>query len=505
MVWPIKRFDPEIVAAVDLGSNSFHMIVCRVSKDELIVVDRLREMVRLAAGIDENRNIGEDAQQRALDCLTRFGQRLANIPSSCVRVVGTNTLRSARNSSDFMSAAEQQLGHPIEVISGTEEARLIYLGVTHSLATNQNKRLVIDIGGGSTEFIIGEGFKPQRLESLHIGCVSMSQRFFSSGRIDHLSLLQAELAVMQELEPIIQRYQRPNWLDAIGASGTIRAIDRIVHKMEWADNGITLKSLEKLIEAMRSAGHIDQLELKGLDDERRPVLCGGVMILYTAFKALQIESMRVADGALREGLIHDLLGRMHHEDVRSQSVTALARRYAMDFKQVQRVQQTLAQCYQQIAAQWGSDETDLQWLEWAACLYEIGLEISHSQYQKHGAYIIKHADLAGFSRQEQLFLSTLVLAHRRKFPQKELKALPRYWQKRAIRFAILLRLAIALHRSRTDSQLPAFTLSVSDNELTMVFPAGWLAEHQLTEADLKQEALYLQKIDFTLTISEHLN
>lgn len=498
MIWTLKKPVPDLVASIDLGSNSFHMIVCRVKDGQLIVVDRLREMVRLAAGFDANKNLSADAQTRALDCLTRFGQRLRDLPHHAVRAVGTNTLRSAHNAQEFLELAEQRLGHPIEIISGVEEARLIYLGVAHSLASDHSRRLVIDIGGGSTELIIGEDFTAQRLDSLHMGCVSMSQRFFEDGTISNKTIKHAQIAAELELEPIARRFQKSNWQVALGASGTIRAIDKVVHNAGWAEHGITLSSLEKLVTTMQDAGNISSLKLNGLDPERAPVFPGGVMILYAAFKVLEIDTMRVSDGALREGLIHDLLGRIHHEDIRSKSVTAIAQRYHVDMDQVARVQATARRCIEMASDDWKLDTDEYtQWLDWACTLHEIGLDIAHSHYHKHGAYIIENADMAGFSKQEQKFLAYLINAHRRKFSTKQSKFLPDYWNKAAQRLALLLRLAVLLNRSHMQSSTE-FALKVKGKQIDITFPADWLGNHPLTQADLEQEASYLLAAGYEL-------
>lgn len=498
MIWSLKRNPPDVVASVDLGSNSFHMIVCRVQDGQLIVLDRLKEMVRLAAGIDKQRNLDDEAQARALDCLTRFGQRLSTLPDYAVRAVGTNTLRSAHNAAEFIEQAEERLGHPIEVISGVEEARLIYLGVAQSLASDHSRRLVIDIGGGSTELIIGEDFTTMNLESLHMGCVSMSQRFFGDGEISAKAIKHAEIAARLEIEPVLRQFHKKNWQVALGASGTIRAIDKVVHNAGWADNGITLGSLDKLIEAMKSAGHIANLKLEGLDPDRAPVFPGGVMILYAAFKTLEIDVMRASDGALREGLIHDLLGRIHHEDVRSKSVNAMAQRYHVDMEQAARVQASAHRCLEMASNNWKLNVEEYgQWLDWAAILHEIGLDISHSQYQKHGAYIIENADLAGFSKPEQKFLAYLINMHRRKFLTKLNKQLPEYWQKSAPRLAILLRLAVLLNRSRTDNTVE-FSLTVKSKQLDIRFLSNWLENHPLTQADLEQEVSFIKQAGYEL-------
>jgi exopolyphosphatase/guanosine-5'-triphosphate,3'-diphosphate pyrophosphatase len=493
---------PETYAAIDLGSNSFHMIVCRYANDELIVEDRLREMVRLGAGLDSKRQLTAETQQRALACLERFGQRLRGIPAENIRIVGTNTLRSAKKSRLFLANAEQALGHPIEVISGVEEARLIYLGVAHGIGSDEQRRLVMDIGGGSTELIIGEGFIPKYMQSLYMGCVSMTQRFFADGSITSKALKRAEIAARMELAPVQARYRKLGWEKAIGASGSIRAIRDVVRENNWSEEGITLDSLKRLREAMLEAGHIDKLQLKGLNPERAAVLPGGAQVLLATFKALGIERMHVSDSALREGLIHDLLGRTHQQDVRNSAVNSLARRYHVDAVQAEQVTNTACTCARQVAKAWTLDvEESCQWLGWAAQLHEIGLDIAHSQYHKHGAYIVEFSDLSGFSRQEQLVLATLIYNHRRKFTRSHFKRLADYRVRNTRYWCILLRLAVLLHRSRSTEPLPEFTLTADKKSLSIQFPPDWLESHQLTRTDLEQETDYLAAADFTLTYS----
>lgn len=475
------------IAAVDLGSNSFHMIVARMHDGQLRVLDRLREPVRLGAGLDKDLRLLPDARKRALDCLERFGQRLRELGSERVRVVGTNTLRRARDA-DFLEQAQLALGHPIEVITGVEEARLIYLGVAHSLADSGGRRLVMDIGGGSTELIIGEGFNPLRMDSLYMGCVSLSERFFADGKFSKSNFQAAELAAGIELEPITARFRRLGWQLAAGASGTIRTVRELVVEAGWSEQGITLAALRKLRKAMLDAGHIDKLKLKGLSDDRRPVLAGGVAILLVTFEALGIERMLIAQGALREGLLYDLLGRIHHDDVREAAVQAMAARYQVDTAHAARVEQTALALLQQVAAAWGLDAQSLKtWLHWAAVLHEVGLVVAHSQYHKHGAYLIQHSDLAGFSVRDQLLLATLVRAHRRKLPREELAALPKGLQELLRKLIVLLRLAVLLRRDRSDRALPEIKVKIDGDRLTLKFPAGWLDEHPLSHADLVQE------------------
>lgn len=490
---------PTEVVAIDLGSNSFHMVIAQIKNGQLKIIDRLREPVRLADGLDEWQRLGEEAQHRALSCLERFGQRLANVPQGCVRAVGTNTLRTAHNGPEFISKAERLLGHSIEVVSGTEEARLIYQGVLNSLALDEKKRLVIDIGGGSTELIIGKGTKPNLMESLSMGCVSMSRRYFGGGAITAGAWEKALLFALLELEPKVAVYRKQGWDTAVGASGTIRAIDKVIQVAGWEHEGITLSALKRMQRALLEAGNINRLKMSGLSQDRAAVFPGGVVILLACFEALGIKQMRVADGALREGLLYDLLGRISHNDIRSQSVQHLAVRYHVDMDQAARVAKTAQRCLKQLARDWNLEyEAGARWLAWAAMLHEIGLDIAHNQYHKHGAYVIENADLAGFSLQEQKMVALLVLAHRRRFPVKAIGDLRQPWGRIIQGLAILLRLATLLHRGRNSEELPIFKLKAEKKTLSLTFPKQWLDAHPLTRADLEQESAYLAELGVKL-------
>ena len=490
---------PATVAAVDLGSNSFHLVVANPDGHDLKIVDRLREMVRLAAGLCPDGTLDDDAQARALECLGRFGQRLRDLPPGAVRAVGTNTLRRIRRGRFFLAEAERALGHPIEVVSGVEEARLIYLGVIHSVGANSERRLVVDIGGGSTEFVIGEGAGPRLMESLHMGCVSLSEAHFPDGSISREAMKRAEVQVRVELEPVEVAFQTLGWDGAVGASGTIKAVAAVLAEEGWAEHGITRSGLEKLRDALVKAGHVRKLGWKALSDSRRPVFAGGVAALCGIFKALDLEAMAVSDGALREGLLVDLVGRIRHEDVRDQTVRSLASRYHVDPDQALRVEATVSRALADTGAAWSLDPEDCgQWLRWAAWLHEIGLDISHSQYHKHGEYILRHSDMAGFSRQEQLLLAFLVRAHRRKFPGMVLAELPENDRDTAARLVVLLRLAVLLHRGRGGQRPPEVGFGAAGQNIELRFPAGWLDEHPLTQADLEAEARLLKSAGFGL-------
>jgi exopolyphosphatase/guanosine-5'-triphosphate,3'-diphosphate pyrophosphatase len=492
----------ESAAAVDLGSNSFHMIVARLDSGRLVVVDRLREMVRLAGGLGPDRRLDRSSQNRALACLRRFGERIHHLPPGGVRAVGTNTLRSARNAAKFIAKAEAALGHPIETVSGIEEARLIYLGVSNGFPGSPARRLVVDIGGGSTELIIGQGLQPLVMDSLYMGCVSLSQRHFDGGAIDARRWERAELDALQELEVVQARYHRRGWEEAVGSSGTIRAVERIVRQAGWTRGGITAKALRKLRDAMIDAGDVSQLKLEGLTDQRRPVFPGGVAVLTAVFQALEIEEMEHATGALREGLLLDVLGRTRDEDTRDATTAALAERYHVDREHARRVEETAVRLLDQVAEVWDLGDRDLRGLlARAARLHEIGLDIAHAQYHKHGEYVIANSDLMGFTRDEQRLLATLVRAHRRRFPSAVIDELPGSRRRQIERLAVLLRIAVLLHRSRDPGAVPAPAIGASKRTVRLSFANGWLARHPLTRADLQQEESYLGAADVRLEYS----
>ncbi len=490
----------DIVAAIDLGSNSFHMIVVRIANGHIQILDRLREMVQLAAGLDSKNRLSEESQQRALECLARFGQFLRQIPPEQLRIVGTNTLRQARNSAEFLARAEAVLGHTVEIISGHEEARLIYLGVVQSVADAPGQRLVVDIGGGSTELIVGKQFQPLHLTSLKMGCVSMSRAFFDDGRILESRMSQAELAVQLKLEPVTVEFQELGWKVATGASGTIKAIQDVVAREGWCREGITLEALRRLRAALLEAGQTAAIAARwSLEPARARVFTGGFVVLHGLCEALRLERMEVSEGALREGVIYDLLGRIRHEDVRDRTIATVLERYDLDKAQAERVSTTALVLLNQVRDRWrlpvgGHSRI----LEWAARLHEIGLLLSHHLYHKHGAYILLHADLPGFSRGDQELLAALVRRHRRGFPADAFDHLPRDVTPLAQRLGVLLRLAVVLHRGRSRQPLPPLELDVGQRQVLLKFPEDWLKDHPLTQADLAAEAQYLRKAGFRL-------
>jgi len=491
----------EVIAAVDLGSNSFHMIVGEFRHGQLIIIDRLRETVRLAEGLSEDGELSSDARARALKCLSEIGERLRAMRAASVRAAGTSTIRRAREDTDFMAEAEAALGHPIEIISGIEEARLIYKGVTHSLPLNDGLRLVVDIGGGSTEVILGQGPTPRALESLHMGCVSMTERFFPDGKISKARFEKARVAARLELRPVKAFFRGAGEMEAIGTSGTIISTERVAAAIGIQESGeLNLGTIETLIELASGFDSIQELTLRGLSERRSQVWPGGLAILAELIGVLRIPALRVSDGALREGLLYDLLGRLQHEDARERTVRAMAARYHVDRLQSERVAKTAAALLAQCAAAWELEsELASNMLDWGASLHEIGLDISHDGFQRHGAYVAEHADMPGFPRAEQRFLAFLIGSQRHQVDTRFRKELPRSWRQSAMRLAILLRLAVLLNRSRQDNDIPQIELSVTAEGLDLRFDPEWLEANPLTVADLKRESQMLNAVAYSLS------
>ena len=496
---PSARHD--LVAAVDLGSNSFHMVVARVLAGQPHVVDRLRDRVALASGMDGQKRLTPAIQARALAALRIFGQRLAPMPPGSVRAVGTNALRQARNASAFLARAERALGHPIEVVPGREEARLIYVGVSHSLPDEPGRRLVVDIGGGSTECILGERFEPFQTDSLYMGCVTWSRRFFRDGTIKARRLDEATIAARLEVQSIERQYRAVGWEHCIGSSGTILAIDAIVRAQGWDDSGLSLRALRKLRRLVLAAGHVRRLELPGLPPDRAEVLPGGLAILLGVFEELDIERMTTSAASMREGVLHDLLGRIRHEDARERAIRQLAEKNHVDGEQAGRVERTALALLERASGEWGLDRDEARrLLAWAARVHEIGLTISYSGYHKHSAYIVEHADLAGFSREDQRILAAVVGGHRRKLQPAPLAGLPAPARELALRLCVLLRLAVRLNRARAPGAVPVPRLACGGKRLGLAFPRGWLGRHPLTRADLVEEAELLRAAGVRLDV-----
>ncbi len=498
----LRSNDSDLVAAVDLGSNSFRMLVAQVvntpSGTQIRPIDTLRESVRIAAGLTENKLLGNDAYQRGLTAIRRFGERIRGFDPTRVRAVATNTLRVAKNAPQFIKDAEEALGFPIEIIAGVEEARLIYIGAAHEVPAVQGNRLVVDIGGGSTELIIGKSYEPRLMESLYIGCVSHSMRFFPKGNIDAHAFKEAELAARREIQVISGAYLKSGWKQVIGSSGTARALADLIEGNHFNPTGqangttglITRDGLRAMKKHLLKYEHVNQVELLGLKDDRRAVWPGGLAIMIAIFDELGIESMEVTDAALRIGVLYDLLGRSQHHDMRYVTVEQFMQRYDVDREQAQRVGNLAGEFLAQLPkSELESRADNIALLQWSANLHEIGLSISHNGYHKHSAYIAGNADMPGFSKNDQARLAALLIGHAGKLGKLANNTSFHDW-----RMLFCLRLAQVLCRGRSDADLPKVKISEHDGSYAVSLSKDWTSEHPLTEFSLQKEAAEWERI-----------
>lgn len=487
----------EVIAAVDMGSNSFRLQVARVLEGQVYPLDNLKESVRLAAGLTPQKILDDAAQERALSALGRFGERLRGLPPGAVRAVGTNALRVAKNAPQFLVKAEAALGFPIEVIAGREEARLIYVGVAHTLPDPSRQQLVVDIGGGSTEFIIGKSLKPLALESLYMGCVSYSMAYFPQGRVDKKNFAAAEIAARRELQGIAQHYRETGWEEAVGSSGSAKALVDLLELNGLSDSGITRDGLEQLKSLLIKAGDASRLNLSGVRPDRVPVLPGGLAIMLAVFEEFGLERMVFSEGALRLGVLYDLVGRYQHQDQREATVRHFKRRYQVEAGQARRVLETAVRLLGQVLPEvLNADDSDGLFLRWAANLHEIGVSVAHSGYHKHSAYILANADMPGFSRSDQGRLARLVLAHRGKLERVQ------GLEPRSVDWLLILalRLAVLLHRARDGSRPPSLRLRRTDSGFAILVDPRWLEASPLTAAALHEEMKQWAQLGVRLAI-----
>ncbi len=478
----------ELMAAIDIGSNSFHLAIARLDHGEVRKVASMSEKVQLAAGLDEDNFLSEAAQQRGLDCLTRFVGRLESVTPERLRIVATNALRQAKNADEFIKRANAILPKPIEIIAGREEARLIYLGVSHTNASS-DKRLVIDIGGGSTEFIIGQEFEPILTESLQMGCVAFTKGFFEDGIITEKAFDKAIAAARKEILAISGQYQKTGWSSVIGSSGTIKAARNVLVSKGWADEQecITYQGIKNLEKLLVKIGHVDDIELEGVKEHRKAVFPAGIAVLRAIMKVLGIDSIAFSDGALREGVMYDMLGRFASEDVRDRSVQALIKRYSVDKKQAKRVVNSCQTLFEQVQHRLGLNGEDADLLRRAAFLHEIGLAISHSGYHRHSAYLLEHSDVPGFSQVDQLRLSQLVLNHRRKLKSDTYEQTKMIGGDSLVYLCLLLRLSVLAHHSRSDFERPVLNLSIIDKHHWQISLDADSEDYPLLLSDLDDE------------------
>ncbi len=494
----MQKNDSTQFAAVDLGSNSFHMVVAKLENGQLKVMDRLREQVQLGLGMSDDKLITDDAWARGLSCLATFGQRLRGIPTSNCRVVGTNTLRRAVNGDAFVKEANKVLGHEIEIISGREEARLIYEGVLQNASDPNLPRLVIDIGGGSTELIVGDGLYPTVIESINVGCVSMSQRHFGKGRINASTMRRAANNTLMEFHPVMHKYTQSHWEEVVGCSGTIKAINQVSQHLGYSSgDGFSAQALEQLSAHMQQIGQIDELGFPDLPSRRLQVLPGGVAVLQALFKSLGIAHMQVSDTALREGVIYDLHGSRHHANVQEHTMRQLVKQFNVDAEHADRVQHTADRLQSRAIHQKPLSPIDMQQMKFAAQVFELGWVVAHSQYHKHGHYLLSNSDMRGFGRTEQKLLANLVRYHRRKLPQ-QLEQLFNDGQQQVL---LLLRLAVILNRDRLDEPDPPLDVIFETDRVVLVADDAWLKLNPLTTAELQAECQEWTRLDHLVALN----
>lgn len=485
------------IAAVDLGSNSFRLQLAKVVDGHLIFHDSMRELVRLGAGLSSDKTLNKETQKRAIECLQRFGERLRGLPPQAVRAVATNTFRVAKNAPELLKAAQDALGFPIEIIAGREEARMIFVGVSHGLPKANHKRLVIDIGGGSTEFIIGEGLSPIHMESLYMGCVSYSLKFFPNGKVSEAAFEKATISAAVEIQSISKKFHSKHWQEAVASSGTARSLGEVLRLNNLSNGEVTEQGLRQLKQILIKAKDVKKLTLNGLSVDRASVIPGGLAIMLAAFDVLGIKNLTVANSALREGVLYELLGRMQHQDTRTITVNSFMRRYHVDKEQVKRVQtlalNLLEKTLQHITM---DDALAKQYLTWAAMLHEIGISIAHSGYHKHSAYIVENADMPGFSKMDQEMLGLLLRAQRRslsKLPSLSIN------EDRCL-LIVILRLSVLFHRSRQNNIMPELHLEREKSGFSLSLQQTWLSKNPLTQSELVAEVNLWKDININLSI-----
>ncbi|STQ77376.1 exopolyphosphatase [Grimontia hollisae] len=491
---------PREIAAIDLGSNSFHMVVARVVGQSLQIISRHKQRVRLASGLDDHKNLDNAAIDRGVDCLAMFAERLQGFDEQNVRVAATFTLREARNSQVFVRRARNVFPYPIEIIPGVEEARLIYLGVCHT-QPGEGKKLVVDIGGGSTELVIGNGFNPLLVTSKHMGCVSYNQRFFNDGQISVRGFAQAQLTAELKLKSIARQYKDCGWNEAMGSSGTIKAIREVLIASGHEDGIITRKRLDDLIDQVITFKSARTLTLPGLPEERQPVFAAGLAILSGVFHALNIDSMVFSSGALREGLLYEMEERFQHCDIRSRTASDLAQRYHIDLQHAENVQQIAEHFYLQAEPQLSPKKAELAiLLSWAALLHEVGLSIAHSGFHKHSAYILQNTNLPGFNQEQQTVLATLTRFHRKALKLADMPEFTLFKVKHIYPLIRSLRLACVLNVQRSGEPVKDVKLETNDDCWSLTFPENGLNQNTLLAADLETEKNYWEAVGWKLKV-----
>ncbi len=493
----------DLLATIDLGSNSFRLLIAQMGKDGSIKsIDQIKETVRLAGGLNSDNMLSKESQLSALEVLSRFAERLTNFKREQVRVVGTSTLRVAKNAEEFIIIANKTLGFNIEVISGNEEARLIYIGAAHSIAYSEQKRLIIDIGGGSTEFVMGTGYDPSTMESVTMGCVSFSNRYFDGGELTETNFDNAIFAARGKIQAMEHLFAKHDWKSVIGTSGTAKTLYEVCVANGYSEN-ITLEGLQKLKKSLLKYKQIKNIAINGIKDDRRPVIPGGLSIMIAIMEELHIDNITIADGALREGVMYDMVGRKSPQDLRINTVNEIKSRYLIDNDQAERVSTTAIKLYQDLVDKTNNDDNNLKLMQWATSLYEIGLSISHNDYHRHGAYILANSDLAGFSKPEQSILAELVKSHRGNLSKiiENLKEKHRF-KHRVIFMIIAFRLSVIFNRNRQQFTGNAQILitDIAKLNFSLLIDHKWLLQNPLTLHSLNEEIEQWKKVEIKIKL-----
>lgn len=481
--------DNQSYAVIDLGSNSFHMMIAQVVAGSVQIIGRVKRKVRLAAGLDDNLILSQDAMLRGWECLNLFAERLQDIPADNIKISGTATLRLAKNVDEFLGVAENILGYPINVISGEQEAQIIYKGVAYTSSSN-NRRLVVDIGGASTELVAGEKHEPKVYNSLNVGCVTYLQRYFPGGVLSESNFTNAIAAAELEISKIRDQYTAFDWQDEVGASGTVQAIQEISIAQGY-DEVITLERLVSIMQQTITFGTIENLSIAGLVQDRKLVFPSGLAILIAIFRQLNLRGMTLAGGALREGQLYSMLPDLTQQNVRERTVRSVMTRYHVDIAHAQRVAELSLNIAQQTSSNWDMDQFDaLEILRSAALVHEVGLQVAYKDQQIHASYILKNTNLPGFTEAQKKLLTAIILNHREDIDQPALTKQTTTSVLLACRLVRILRLSVILSLRRADEVLPQIEVSVVNEKMVVHLPLDWLEKNPLSAAELNQEASY---------------
>lgn len=489
----------DMFAAVDLGSNSFHLLIARAENGHLVPFERVKEKVQLARG-QKGGVLAPAAIERGLDCIARFAQRLAGIAPERIRVVGTSALREAKDPAAFVGPAQRLLRCPIKILSGDEEAKLIFLGVSHTLAAEDADWLVIDIGGGSTEICLGPAFAPNSVASVALGCVSLTDQFFDTSPTTAASFLAARTAAKKRLESVCGGFVGRPRARVIGTSGTLESVCSVLSANGYTNGDITAAGLDRLEEALLDRRWVAETGAPGLAPERVDIFPAGLAVVCALFEVLALDTLEFVDASLRDGLLYDLAERRSHEDVRELTIAAWRDRFGVDEAQVRRVERTCLQLFDAARSVWQMASADRDLLRWACSLHEVGIAVSSRHHNRHGAYLVQNGDLAGFAHDGRRALSLLIRGCRGAFPVFAFAALESQAAKALRHTTILLRLAVILERSRTDVDSPRFVVNVDADRVELTLPSGWLSTHALSRQELDLERGRLAEIAIALKV-----